>query len=185
MGSAADRSLAELIGALAERTPSPAAGSAAAWCGALAAALLEMTASLAEAQEAVGRAASLRAELLDTAEAEMRAYAPVLSALALPPDDPSRADQLEQALALASEPPLAIAHATAEVAELSASVAAASKPAIQADAVAAVLLAEAAARVATGLIENNLRGREDHPLRIEAVRLGDRAAQARTQVLGR
>lgn len=175
--------VAGLLDAVAERSPAPGGGSAAAWCGALAAALLEMTASFAQAQDVAGRAAILRVQLLEAGEAELRSYEPVLTAVRLPASDSSRAERLGQALSNASEPPLAIARAAAEVAELAASVAAGSTPAVRGDAVAGVLLAEAAARAAVRLVEINLKDAGDDPRLAEAAELAERAARARAQAL--
>jgi formiminotetrahydrofolate cyclodeaminase len=181
----AELPLAELLSALAERTPAPGAGSAAAWTGALAAALLEMVAALAGEAGPAKRAPLLRARLLEREEEELRAYQPVLAAKRLAPNDPSRQRRLDEALSQASEPPLAIARAAVEVAELAASVAEQSTPELRGDAIAAVLLAEAASRSALGLVEINLRGRAGNPSLAEVALLGDRAASARDQVLGR
>jgi formiminotetrahydrofolate cyclodeaminase len=180
---AAELPLAELLAALAKRSPAPGAGSAAAWSGALAAALLEMAASFAQMRKAAERAPVLRAQLLDVGEAELHAYEPALEAARLPASDPARAGQLDQALSHASEPPLAIVRAAAEVAELAASVADQSAPPVRGDAIAAVVLAEAAARAAAQLVEINLGDRADDPRLAEVARLSDRAAKARAQAL--
>jgi formiminotetrahydrofolate cyclodeaminase len=172
-----------LLSALAERSPAPGGGSAAAWCGALAAALLEMTARFAGADDAARRAPALRAQLLTAGEADLESYEPVIAAIRLDADDPARAGQLEHALSTASEPPLAIARAAAEVAELAASVAAGSTRTISGDAVAGVVLADAATRAAAHLVEINLHGRSDDPRLDEAAELTARTATLRAQAL--
>jgi formiminotetrahydrofolate cyclodeaminase len=182
---AAERPLAELLAAVAERSPAPGGGSAAAWCGAFAAALLEMSSGFAEAADAVRHASVLRGRLLDAGEAELRSYEPVLSAVRLPADDPRRAERLASSLSAASEAPLEIARAAAEVAELAASVAANSKPALRGDAVAGVVLAEAAVRAAAHLIEVNLHERMEDPRRAEAAALSERTSRVRADVLAR
>jgi formiminotetrahydrofolate cyclodeaminase len=69
------------------------------------------------------------------------------------------------------------------VAELAASVADDSTPAVRGDAVAAVVLAEAAVRAAAQLVEINLRDRREDPRRAEAGRLGELAARVRAHAL--
>jgi methenyltetrahydrofolate cyclohydrolase len=180
----AERPLAELLASLAERTPAPGGGSAAAWSAAIAAALLEMAAAYAGADAEARLAASLRARLVEEGDRELRSYEPVLAALRLPASDPSRERSLSRALSAASEAPLSIAHEAAEVAELAAAVAARSKPALQGDAVAAVLLAESACRAAARLVEINLHGSGDSRL-IEVATVADAAAAARGRALAR
>ena len=175
MAPSAERPLGELLTALAERSPAPGGGCAAAWAGALAAALLEMAAAFAGADATAERARVLRMQLLEAGEAELRSYEPVLEATRAAATDPAR---LDAALSDASDAPLAIARASAEVAELAAEIAARSRPALAGDAVAGVLLAEAASRCAARLVEINLSGREDTRLD-ELATLEDRAATAR------
>jgi formiminotetrahydrofolate cyclodeaminase len=178
-----DRSLGELLSAVAKRSPAPGAGSAAAWAGALAAALLQMTATFAGAEAVVGRAGALQSKLLDSGEEELSSYEPVLAAIGLHPSDPSRERRLHEALSDACAAPLAIARSATEVAELAAGVAAKSQPAIRGDAVAGVLLAEAASRAAAQLIEINLEGWKGDDRLAEAAQLRERAAVARESVL--
>ena len=173
----AEHSLAALLRMVAEPSPAPAGGSAAAWCAALASALVEMTATLAHADEVATRASSLRTRLLAAGEAERRSYEPVLAA--------SSPGLREHALSEASEPPLAIARAATEVAELGVTVSGRSGPAVRGDAVAGVLLAEAATRAAAQLVEINLTERPDDPRRAEAATLGARAARARAEAVAR
>jgi formiminotetrahydrofolate cyclodeaminase len=184
VAASAERPLAELLSALSERSPAPGAGSAAAWAGALASALLEMTAAYAGADASVARAGALRAQLLESAEQELQSYEPVLAALRLEANDPKRGPQLEEALSRASDAPLAIARAATEVAELAAAVAAQSKPAVAGDAVAGVLLAEAASQTASHLIEINLRNHPRDARLAEVAEVRARAAGARARALG-
>src|SRR5687768_15571528 len=168
MTGLADQPLARLLDVVAAADPAPGAGSSAAVASALAAALLEMTATLALGREdgaqalpedAPARAQALRRRALELADRDMSSYAPVLEVLRLPADSPDRADRLAIALADASRTPLAIAEAAAETAALAARVTAASKPAVRGDALAGVLIAEAAAVAATSLVEINLAGK--------------------------
>ena len=167
----------QLLASLAERSAAPGAGSAVAWSGALAAGLLEMVALFAGLDDVAARGSALRGELLDAGERELHAYEPVLSATS---DDERRA-----ALSAASDTPLAIARAAAEVAELAAEVTERSKPALKGDAAAGVLLAEAATRAAARLVEINLRRAPDDPRLADAAALSDRAARAREAALRR
>jgi formiminotetrahydrofolate cyclodeaminase len=178
----AELPLGQLLAALSERSPAPGAGTAAAWAGALAAALLEMVAAYADNDRVSARAATLRARLLDAGDADAGSYQPVLEAMRLPPSDASRRQQVDAALSAASEAPLTIARAAAEVTELAVDIVRRSKPALRGDAIVAVLLGEAATRSVTQLVEINLGDRGDDPRLSEAARLADRAALARGQL---
>ena len=183
MTSSAQRSLASLLVDLAAHTPAPGGGSASAWAGALAAALGEMVAAFADDPQAGARATALRAELLAAGERELTSYEPVLQAARLARSDPARKQRLDHALSEASEPPLQIARASAEVAELAAAIVARSEPALAGDAVAAVLLAEAASRAAAKLAEINLAQRADDPRLATVRRVVQRAGAAREDAL--
>lgn len=185
MAPSAERPFRELLEALAERSPAPGGGSAAAWAGALAAALLEMTATFAGLEEVVARASMLRAGLLAAGEAELVSYSPVLAAARLDPSDPSRRSRLDQALSDACKAPLAIAEAAAEVAERSADVAARATRELRGDAIAGVLLGQAAAESAARLVEINLRDQDDDSRLARAGEMRDRAHAARARAIGR
>jgi formiminotetrahydrofolate cyclodeaminase len=124
----------------------------------------------------------LREHALELAERELGSYAPVLAARRLPADDPERATRIDEALTDASAAPLAIAEAASEVAELGAGIAAGSGRAVRGDALAGVLLAEAAAAAAAALVEINLAGREADEL-ARAREAATRAAAARSAAL--
>jgi len=138
-----------------------------------------MAARFADATESATRAAELRAQLLAAGERELHSYAPVLEAQRLPSDDPSRRERIQTALTEASEAPLAIARASAEVSELAAALARAGNPALAGDAIAGAVLGEAATRSAARLVEINLGDRRPH----ELPELIGRAAAAREQAL--
>jgi formiminotetrahydrofolate cyclodeaminase len=142
-----------------------------------------MVSAFADDAEAGARAPILREELLEAGEGELRSYEPVLQALRLPAGTPERERELRTALSAASDTPVAIARAAAEVAELAARVTANSSPALRGDAAASVLLAEAATRAAVRLIEINLRGEAEDARVEEAERLSRRAANARERAL--
>jgi methenyltetrahydrofolate cyclohydrolase len=176
VSASAQRRFGELLDEVAARTPAPGGGSATAWAGAVAAALTQMSAEFAGAEATSARAAALRTELLACGERELHAYEPVLAA--------QRAGEgLADALSAAAEPPLAIARATVEVAELAAALAVSGRPALTGDAVAGALLAEAAAQAAARLVELNLTRRPDDPRLTEVSALLGRAAAVREAVL--
>lgn len=191
MTGLADRPLAGLLDVVAASDPAPGGGSSAAIAAALAAALLEMSAGLELTREAPSdqipadapkRAGELRARTLALADQDLSSYAGVLDALRLPTDHPERADRLATALSEASRAPVAIAEAGAEIAGLAAKVTAASDPAVRGDALAGVLIAEAATAAAASLVEINLAGRYEADLaRVRDARR--RAQEARQDAL--
>jgi len=186
-----DRPLGALLDVVAATDPAPGGGTSAAIAAALAAALLEMCAGIELAREnppeeiaedVPDRATELRARTLALADQELSSYAGVLDAMRLPADHPERADRLAAALSEASRAPVAIAEAGAEIAGLTAQVAVASNPAVRGDALAGVLIAEAATAAAASLVEINLAGRDDADLaRVRDARR--RAQEAREDAL--
>jgi methenyltetrahydrofolate cyclohydrolase len=164
---------------VARATPAPGGGTSAAFVLALAAALIEMSARLAEDSQAASRSSDLRSLAVELADAELTSYAPVLAATRLPRDDPERSARLEAALLDASRTPLAIAEAAAEVAELGAAVAEASSPSVRGDAVTGTLLAEAAVAAAATLVEINLDRAPEAPELEQAREARARASAAR------
>jgi methenyltetrahydrofolate cyclohydrolase len=183
-----DQPLGALLGFVAAPDPAPGGGTSAAVAAALGTALLEMAASLEaargepDAAEIAQRARELRAHAVDLADRDLSSYAPVLEAQRLPEGTPDRAERVAAALGEASQTPLAVAEAAAEVAELGARVCAACHPAVRGDALAGVLIAEAAATAATGLVEVNL-ARSDGPDLARARDARRRAQEARQDAL--
>lgn len=160
------QALRSLLDDVAEASPAPGGGSSAACACALAAALVEMAAriELERGGSALPaglptRLRALREWALELADRELSSYEPVLAAQRLPAEDSSRASRLEEARVEASGPPLEIAVAASEVAEHGAQVAAGAAPAVRGDALAGVILAEAAAAAAAELVAINLGGR--------------------------
>ena len=153
-------SLETFVAALAERTPAPGGGAAAAAGCALGAALAEMAARFAGRDDDAAHAAALRDAALRLGEADMTAYVPVLEAQRLAADDPERPARLAAAKAAAAEVPLAIAETAAQAAELARALARAGRPGLVGDALAGADLAAGAARAAARLVEINLAGRE-------------------------
>jgi methenyltetrahydrofolate cyclohydrolase len=155
--------LDSFLAEVADRTPAPGGGAAAGAGCALGAALAEMAARFAGLDDAAARAAALRREALDLADADLLAYAPVLAALRLPADNPGRTEALAAAQSAAADVPLAIAEAAASVAALAREVAAEGKPGLRGDALAGSDIATGAARAAARLVEINLAGAADDP----------------------
>jgi methenyltetrahydrofolate cyclohydrolase len=171
-----------LLDVVASSDPAPGGGSSAATATALAAALVEMTATLAGDDDAAREAHELRERALQLADEDMSSYAPVLETLREPADEPGRAERLETALAGASRTPLAISEAAARTAALGAQVTDASSASVRGDALAGVLIAEAAAVAAAVLVEVNLGGRDDPVLGL-ARAARRRAEEAREDAL--
>ncbi len=166
-------SVEHFLAAVAEGTPAPGGGSSAALTAALSAALVEMAARLASAEEEANSAAGLRADALRLAKEELTSYASVLEAK-------TEADRMT-ALDAASEPPTQIAETAAEAAELGARVAESASPAVRGDALTGVILAEAAAAAATRLVETNI---SSGPVFERAERAELRAVHARASATG-
>lgn len=160
----------ELLSRTAAKEPAPGGGSVAAMTTAFAAALVAMAARFASAQMAEGPAMAERADALRhragrLAEEDAAAYGEVLAAYRLPrePDGRGRAARVRATLLRATEVPLQVAEVAAEVAGAGARLARDGNPNLAGDAVTAVLLADAAARSAAGLVHTN----------VEAGKLGD------------
>ena len=127
----------------------------------------------------------LKSRLVELAEEDVRAYAAALEALAAARESEGARDRmLGVALDRAADVPLSIAAASADVAAL-ASVAAVNGPeALQPDAIAAALLAEAACRSSARLVEVNLATLPGDVREAEARDHAAAAAAARAAALG-
>lgn len=187
--------LAELLARLADRTPAPGGGSAAAWSLAIAAALVEMGCAFTLSREEFTgvseridairlRSRHLGAASLDLAREDLESFQAVLEAMRRPREDPDRSAALLLARSAAAQVPLRTATAAAEVAELAAEVAASGNPNLIGDAVTGALLAEAACRAAVNLVEINLGDAPGDPRLAEAAGLAASAFQARSRALG-
>jgi formiminotetrahydrofolate cyclodeaminase len=185
-GALADLPLTELLDRVAARTPAPGGGSTLAMTCALAAGLVEMAARFApDGSPAAGvaeRAGELRGIALRLADEDLRAYTPVLEALRLPPSEPDRLKRLAAARWEASQPPLGVARAGAEVAELGLIAGRSGSPHLIGDATAGVLLAASASRAAAELVAINLAEAPDDPRRQSAGESAERAAQAGLEI---
>jgi formiminotetrahydrofolate cyclodeaminase len=184
--------LEDALELIAEHSPSPGGGSAAAIAGAAAAALVEMAASFAasrnsgesaRATAALERASALRTGLMRLADADRASYEPVLAALARPRGEEGRTRALRKALSGASDVPLQIATATAEVTELAGELAGVEgNEQLAGDVAVAVLLGEAATAAAARLIFLNLGARSSEPRVLDARELAHRARHARLAI---
>ena len=194
MGALADRSLGQFLEQVAAESPSPGGGSSCALACALAAGLVEMAAGFTLARDEYAelhermtrvraRAGELRARSLELAEEELHVYAAVLEVMREPAENSGRSERLDAALSDATDSPLAIARAAAEVAELAAEAARTGNRHLRGDAVAGALLAEAACAAAARLADLNLADRPQDPRRNEASELPNRALQARLAAL--
>jgi methenyltetrahydrofolate cyclohydrolase len=133
--------------------------------------------------EIAARARALRDELLALGETELTAFDPVLEALRLSRDDPSRTARIASASATAAQSPLQIARAAAELAELATEVASTGNPNLIGDARAGALLAEAVCQAAVELARINLAGQAGDPRLMEGEALRSRAGVARGQTM--
>jgi formiminotetrahydrofolate cyclodeaminase len=185
-----DRTVARFLDALAEAEPVPGAGSAAAVAAGMAAGLLAMTArasrdSWPDAAGVAAQAESLRERVAPLADLTSAAYAEVLALLADPkPENRERRDfRLGAALARAAALPFRIADAASDVAELGVLVVERGDPARRADAAAAVVLADAAARIGAHLVAVNLSAQPQDERVAQAKRLAETTADAARRAL--
>jgi methenyltetrahydrofolate cyclohydrolase len=142
---------------LADRTPAPGGGAAAALTCAMGAALVEMATSFGSAQGLVHireRAHVIRCEASTLAYADGKAYGRVLEALRIPPGA-ERHRRLDAAVSEAIAVPMRVLELASEVATLAADIAATGNRNLEGDALAGSLLAEAAARSAATLAQLN------------------------------
>ena len=143
--------------------PVPTAGSAAALATATAAGLLVTAASASrdawpDAGGVAAQAEALRDRAVALGVEAAEVYTEALALLAEPRGDDQRVRDLRlgEALSRAAIPPLRIAETAHDVAELGTLVIERADPHHRADAAAAVLLAEAAARIGAQLVRVNL-----------------------------
>ena len=133
----------EFVAALAERTPAPASGAAAALTGAFAAALVELAARFAENDAAITRANALSTRLMQLADEDAAAYTAFME---------SRSEETRRRTI---EVPEQIAANADEVERLAEEVGSELTTSVAGDADAAAGLAREAARVARRLAELN------------------------------
>jgi formiminotetrahydrofolate cyclodeaminase len=172
-----DARLRDFLDRLASVEPSPAGGSVAAVTVAMAAGVLAKVARASQEQWAsaggvLAQAEALRARVEPRAQADADAYAEAFAALR---QAPAQQERLGRLLSRAADLPLRIAEAAADVASLATLAAHEGDPAVSADAAAAALLAEAAARAASNLVAVNLLSLPDDP-RVRRAREFERSA---------
>jgi len=177
------------LDALEAPAPSPCGGTAAAVSAAMAAALVTMVArgsrSWAAGAGIAAQATALRTRLTALGDEDAAAFERVLVTMR---DQTGTSEQrdfaLGAALISAAEVPLRIGEAAADVAELAALAAMDGAPHLRPDAAAAAVLAEAAVRAATHLVEINLAVVPGDHHSERAARLAAASADARARALG-
>jgi methenyltetrahydrofolate cyclohydrolase len=168
-----DLTLAEWHEELAGSMGVPGAGSALAVVASTAAAVLAMIARVSEQPGLAAQAEKLRERTAPLAQLDADTYEAAL----LAPDTtegltPEQRDwQIGRAFARAAEPPLEIARAGADIAELASVLAESGDPRVRADALAAGALAAAVTRGAVALVQVNLTAVPGDPRVAEAERL--------------
>lgn len=182
-------SLDAFLDALEAPAPSPCGGTAAAVSAAMAAALVAMvgrgSSSWPEGAGIAAQARALRARLMALGADDATAFENVLVTMRHGTGSPEQRDfALGTALVRAAEVPLHIGEAAADVAELAALASIEGSPHLRPDAAAAAVLAEAAVRAATHLVEINLAVMPGDRHSESAARLSAAASAARERALG-
>jgi formiminotetrahydrofolate cyclodeaminase len=171
--------VSELLDELAGTRAAPGGGSALGVAVATGAAVLAMAARVSQAPGLGAQADALRERTAPLAQLDADSYDEALAARdgaeALRPEQ--RDWEIGRAFARAAEPPLEIARAGADVAELAAELAARGDPRVRADALAAAWLGAGAARGAVALVALNLTAVADDP-RVSEVEQLAAAAEA-------
>ncbi|TML95236.1 MAG: cyclodeaminase/cyclohydrolase family protein [Actinobacteria bacterium] len=165
--------LGEWLDELAHSQGAPGGGSALGFAVATGAAVLAMAARESGAPGLCAQAEALRARTAPLAQLDAETYDEALASRdgkdALRPEQ--RDWEIGRAFARAAEPPLEIARAGADVAELAAQLAASGDLRVRADALAAAALGVAAARGAVSLVATNLTALDGDPRVAEAEQL--------------
>ncbi len=166
----------DFLDALAADTPTPGGGSASAYCGAAAAALVAMVARLTlgrkkyvaveeQMRTLLKNAEILRAELNTAVQADAQAYEAVMAAYRLPKETPAeqarRAQEINLATLIAAQVPLEVAEKSVQVLELAVQVAAHGNLNAISDGGTAAALSWAALTGAGYNVRTNLAGLRD------------------------
>jgi formiminotetrahydrofolate cyclodeaminase len=179
-----DLSVTDWLDELAESRGVPGGGSALAVVASTAAAVLAMIARVSEQPGLAAQAEALRVRTAPLAQIDAETYEAALMA----PDTTEglNAEQRDwhigRAFAAAAEPPLEIARAGADLAELAAVLAESGDPRVRADALVAGRLAAAVVQGAGELVAVNLTAVEGDPRVAEARDLADRAERSLSRV---
>ncbi|MCJ7513032.1 MAG: glutamate formimidoyltransferase [Anaerolineales bacterium] len=170
---------ASFVDALADGTPTPGGGSAAAQAGAMAAALVAMVGRLtvgkkkyadveSRMEEIIDQAEGLRRSLQTAVEADSAAFDQVMAARRLPKgttaEQTARASALEQATRRATEVPLSVAEQARQVLELACEVAETGNVNAASDSGSAGALARACLTAAGLNVQINASGLEDRAM---------------------
>jgi formiminotetrahydrofolate cyclodeaminase len=179
-----DLTLREWLDELARSHGVPGGGSALGFAVATGAAVLAMAARASGSGGFVAQADMLRARTAPLAERDAETYAAALAVREA--NDGLEAEQRDwqigRAFAAAAEPPLDIARAGADVAELAAQLAESGDLRVRADALAAAALGVAAARGAVALVAANLTALPGDPRIVEVEQLADAAERSQSRV---
>jgi methenyltetrahydrofolate cyclohydrolase len=175
-----------LLEELAAPRAVPGSGSALAAALAAAAAVVQMAARLStdawpDAAGVAAQAESLRRRAVGLVDEDAEAYRRAVEAQSAPSSDPSserRDFALGRAVAAAAEPPLALARAAVDLAELCADASKRVEPPVHADVAAAAALAVGVAHGAAQLVAVNLTALPDDRRVVEAQSLAAAAAEA-------
>ncbi len=184
-----EESILNYLERTASAEPVPGGGSAAALNGALAAALIEMTARLtlerkgfeavrAEMERIAAAASGLRRRLAADIDRDAEAYRGVMAAFRLPKgtaeERAARERAVQEAVRRAAEVPLGVAEAALELLELGAAVVARGNPNAASDGATGVLAARAAARAAAQNVRINASSLREAPLGFELLSAAER-----------
>jgi formiminotetrahydrofolate cyclodeaminase len=164
-----DQSIDDYLSDLADRTPAPGGGAAAALHAAQGAALIAMVARYSDGarydaalmQRVVTEADALREHALVLAVADAAAFEAVTAAYKVPKDDPTRPELIAAALAGAARPPADVIDVAERVISLAEELVPAGNRNLITDVAAAAAAAIAAALTARVNIEVNLRREAD------------------------
>ena len=159
---------------LAAPTATPGGGSAAAACGAMAAGLAAMVASMSRGKkaylqyegplsEAIARLSQLREELKAAIDADAESYNLVMKAYKAAKESPDGDGAINAALKHATSVPLGVAEQVVEVAQIAQKLGPITNPNMKSDLTTAVALAKAALTGALANVEINLDSLKDDP----------------------
>jgi formiminotetrahydrofolate cyclodeaminase len=179
-----DLTLREWLDQLARSDGVPGGGSALGFAVATGAAVLAMAARVSGSGGLVAQAEALCVRTAPLAQLDAATYEAALAVRSASEGlKPEQRDwEIGRAFAQAAEPPLDIARAGADVAELAAELAATGDPRVRADALAAAVLGAAAARGALALVRVNLTTFDGDPRVAEAEQLAAAAERSATRV---